>query len=74
MHWEALTVNTKAAARAVARPANSLEGVPPRLKTSPNPSNRRGCAELDEKGGGGRGGEPWAGVLAQGQKALALKP
>jgi Zn-dependent M28 family amino/carboxypeptidase len=36
IHWEALTVNTKAAARALATLANSLEGVPAHKTTSPN--------------------------------------
>lgn len=36
INWEALTLNTKAAARAVATPANSLEGVPLRANTTPN--------------------------------------
>ncbi|KAI5859239.1 aminopeptidase Y [Durotheca rogersii] len=33
--WEALTINTKAAARAAAIFANDLSGVPPRTKTTP---------------------------------------
>ncbi|KAL2135130.1 hypothetical protein VTI74DRAFT_9723 [Chaetomium olivicolor] len=43
--WDALTVNSKAAARAVARLANSLEGVPPRATTTPNRRSRRGVAQ-----------------------------
>ncbi|KAK3988730.1 putative aminopeptidase [Cladorrhinum sp. PSN332] len=34
--WEALTLNTKAAARALVTLAHSLEGVPPRQTTTPN--------------------------------------
>ncbi|KAK4119804.1 peptidase-like protein [Parathielavia appendiculata] len=45
IHWEALTVNAKAAARALVRMAHSLEGVPPRQKTSLNLRTRRGVAE-----------------------------
>jgi Zn-dependent M28 family amino/carboxypeptidase len=45
IHWEALTVNAKAAARAVATLAHSLEGVPPRQKTSLNLRTRRGIEE-----------------------------
>jgi hypothetical protein len=40
-----LTVNAKAAARAVATLANSLDGVPPRQKTSPNLRTRRGVVQ-----------------------------
>ncbi|KAK3899164.1 peptidase-like protein [Staphylotrichum tortipilum] len=43
--WEALTVNAKAAARALARLATSLEGVGPRQKTSPSRRTRRGVAQ-----------------------------
>ncbi|KAK4032895.1 peptidase-like protein [Parachaetomium inaequale] len=45
VHWDALTVNAKAAARAAARLANSLEGVPPREKTSQNRRTRRGVVQ-----------------------------
>ena len=41
IHWEALTVNAKAAATALARLALSLEGVPSSRTTSPNPRGRR---------------------------------
>lgn len=41
IHWDALLVNSKAAARAAAKFALSLEGVPPRQKTSSNPQSRR---------------------------------
>lgn len=42
INWEALTVNAKAAARAAATLANSLEGAPPRQKTSSNVQARGG--------------------------------
>jgi aminopeptidase Y len=45
IHWEALTLNARAAARAAARLANSLEGVPPRDKTSLNLHTRRGVVK-----------------------------
>ncbi|KAL2161087.1 hypothetical protein VTH06DRAFT_8800 [Thermothelomyces fergusii] len=45
IHWEALTINAKAAARAAARLANSLEGVPPRRKTSLNLHTRQGVVQ-----------------------------
>ncbi|KAL2267983.1 hypothetical protein VTJ83DRAFT_2829 [Remersonia thermophila] len=41
--WDALTVNAKAAARALATLANSLEGVGERRKISFNPRSRRGA-------------------------------
>ncbi|EGR45765.1 uncharacterized protein TRIREDRAFT_81087 [Trichoderma reesei QM6a] len=41
INWEAITLNTKAAGRAAAQLALSLDGIPPREKTSPNPSSRR---------------------------------
>ncbi|QPH02626.1 hypothetical protein C2857_006840 [Epichloe festucae Fl1] len=40
--WDAMTVNTKAAARAAAKFALSLDGVPRRNKTSINPRSRIG--------------------------------
>ncbi|KAJ4286361.1 hypothetical protein N0V88_008067 [Collariella sp. IMI 366227] len=43
--YDALTVNSKAAARALARLANSLEGVPARATTTPNRRSRRGVAQ-----------------------------
>ncbi|KAL2151792.1 hypothetical protein VTH82DRAFT_6890 [Thermothelomyces myriococcoides] len=45
IHWEALTINAKAAARAAARLALSLEGVPPRRKTSLNLNTRQGVVQ-----------------------------
>ena len=42
--WEALTVNAKAAARAAAELALNLDNVPPREKTTVNPSSKRGVA------------------------------
>ncbi|KAM7182863.1 hypothetical protein V8F20_012820 [Naviculisporaceae sp. PSN 640] len=36
INWEGFVLNTKAAANALGRLAHSLEGVPPRLKTTPN--------------------------------------
>lgn len=41
IHWEALTTNARAAARALATLAHSLEGVPPRQTTSPNRRGRK---------------------------------
>ncbi|KAL6792075.1 Zn-dependent exopeptidase [Trichoderma sp. SZMC 28012] len=41
INWEAITVNTKAAGRAAAQLALSLDGIPPREKSSLNPSSRR---------------------------------
>ncbi|KAF5013010.1 hypothetical protein FDECE_957 [Fusarium decemcellulare] len=49
IHWGALTLNAKTAGRAAAQFALSLEGVPPRAKTSPNPSNKRAVAAQFEK-------------------------
>ncbi|KAK4141453.1 peptidase-like protein [Dichotomopilus funicola] len=43
--WDALTVNAKSAARALATLALSLEGVPPRSQTSENLRTRRGVAK-----------------------------
>ena len=43
--WEALTLNTKAAGRAAAQFALSLNGVPPRQQTTANPKSRRGMAK-----------------------------
>lgn len=42
VNWEALTLNTKAAGRAAAHLALSLDGIPPRDKTTLNPSSKRG--------------------------------
>ncbi|CAM1505077.1 Fc.00g107140.m01.CDS01 [Cosmosporella sp. VM-42] len=42
INWDAITVNTKAAGRAAAHFALSLDGVPPREQTSANPRRRRG--------------------------------
>jgi aminopeptidase Y len=48
INWEALTLNTKAAGRAAAQLALSLDGIPLRRKTSLNPSSKRGVQrELD---------------------------
>lgn len=44
IHWDAITVNAKAAARAAAHFALSLDGVPPRQKTSVNPRSRKEVA------------------------------
>ncbi|KAL7943352.1 Zn-dependent exopeptidase [Trichoderma barbatum] len=41
INWDAITVNTKAAGRAAAQLALSLDGIPPRETTSLNPSSRR---------------------------------
>ncbi|KAL2194220.1 peptidase-like protein [Corynascus similis CBS 632.67] len=49
IHWEALTINAKAAARAAARLALSLDGVPPREKTSLNLHTRRGVVQSFRK-------------------------
>ncbi|GAO19286.1 hypothetical protein UVI_02063420 [Ustilaginoidea virens] len=40
--WDAITVNTRAAARAAAQFALSLDGVPQRNKTTLNPGSKRG--------------------------------
>ncbi|KAK2616529.1 hypothetical protein QQS21_000572 [Conoideocrella luteorostrata] len=42
INWDAFTVNAKAAARAAAQFALSLDGVPPRVKTSINPRSKQG--------------------------------
>lgn len=42
--WDAMVVNSKAAARAIGELALSLEGVPPRKMTSPNPRSRLNVA------------------------------
>ena len=42
VNWEALTINTKAAGRAAAELALSMDGIPPREKTSVNPKSKRG--------------------------------
>ncbi|KAH8123359.1 aminopeptidase Y [Trichoderma asperellum] len=42
INWEAITLNAKAAGRAAAQLALSLEGIPPRDKVSINPSSKRG--------------------------------
>jgi Zn-dependent M28 family amino/carboxypeptidase len=44
INWEALTVNAKAAGRALAELANDLSEVPPRAKDTVNPSSKRGVA------------------------------
>jgi aminopeptidase Y len=49
IHWEALTLNAKAAARVAAEFALSLEGVPARKKTSANPRHRRNVARNLQK-------------------------
>jgi aminopeptidase Y len=43
--WDAITVNTKAAARAIAEFALDASGIPAREKTSLNPKSRRGAAQ-----------------------------
>lgn len=53
INWDAITVNAKAAGRAVAELALSVEGIPPRTKTSVNPKSKRGVARELAK---------WAGV------------
>ncbi|KAK3385233.1 hypothetical protein B0H63DRAFT_414308 [Podospora didyma] len=45
INWEGFTINAKAAARALARVANDLSGVPPRLTTTPN---LRGRAKMTQ--------------------------
>ncbi|WQF88264.1 Putative PA domain, peptidase M28, PA domain superfamily [Colletotrichum destructivum] len=45
INWEALTLNTKAAGRALATLANSLEGVPPRADTTPALRGRAGVLQ-----------------------------
>lgn len=47
--WEAVTLNTKAAGRVAAQFALSLEGVPPRTKTSVNPRGKKGMARRFDK-------------------------
>lgn len=42
INWEAMTVNSKAAGRAAAELALSLEGIPPRAKVNVNPKSKRG--------------------------------
>ncbi|GAB1316848.1 hypothetical protein MFIFM68171_07058 [Madurella fahalii] len=49
IHWEALTINARAAARALATLAHSLEGVPPRQTTSPNLHGRKRMAQNFKK-------------------------
>ncbi|KAF7560427.1 hypothetical protein G7046_g3717 [Stylonectria norvegica] len=44
INWDAITINTKAAGRAAAQFALSLDGVPPRETTTPNPRSRRAAA------------------------------
>ncbi|KAH7304777.1 hypothetical protein B0I35DRAFT_484335 [Stachybotrys elegans] len=44
INWDALTVNAKAAAHAVAQLALSVEGLPPRETTNVNPQSKRGVA------------------------------
>ncbi|KXH43282.1 peptidase family M28 [Colletotrichum nymphaeae SA-01] len=45
INWDAITVNTKAAGRALATLANSLEGVPPRANTTPILRGRAGVLQ-----------------------------
>ncbi|KFA48315.1 hypothetical protein S40293_04455 [Stachybotrys chartarum IBT 40293] len=45
INWEAITLNTKAAGRAAAQFALSLDGVPPRANMSVNARSRRGQAK-----------------------------
>ncbi|KAL0942950.1 Aminopeptidase [Colletotrichum truncatum] len=45
INWDAITVNTKAAGRALATLAHSLEGVPPRADTSPALRGRAGVLQ-----------------------------
>ncbi|TDZ37088.1 Aminopeptidase Y [Colletotrichum trifolii] len=45
INWDAITVNTKAAGRALATLANSLEGVPPRADTTPVLRGRAGVLQ-----------------------------
>jgi Zn-dependent M28 family amino/carboxypeptidase len=45
INWDALTVNAKAAARAAAKLALSLDGVPPRAKATVNLRARNKIAE-----------------------------
>ncbi|KAK7427156.1 hypothetical protein QQZ08_006269 [Neonectria magnoliae] len=49
IHWGALTLNAKAAGRAAAQFALSLEGVPPRAQTTTNPKSKRAVALSFEK-------------------------
>ncbi|KAF5021266.1 hypothetical protein F66182_6664 [Fusarium sp. NRRL 66182] len=49
IHWGALTLNAKTAGRAAAQFALSLEGVPKRDKTSPNPTSKRAVAARFDK-------------------------
>lgn len=44
INWDAITVNAKAAGRAMAELALSVEGIPPRETTSVNPKSKRGVA------------------------------
>lgn len=44
INWDAITVNTKAAGRAAAQFALSLDGVPPRDTTSLNTRSKKGMA------------------------------
>jgi aminopeptidase Y len=44
INWEAITVNARAAASAVAELALSVEGIPPREEVNVNPSSKRGVA------------------------------
>lgn len=47
--WEALTINSKAAGRVAAQLALSLDGVPPRSKTTPNLRGRARMVESFQK-------------------------
>jgi Zn-dependent M28 family amino/carboxypeptidase len=56
--WDALTVNARAAGRAAAKLALSLEGIPGRSKTTPNLRGRQRIAESFRKWAAvGRGAE-----------------
>ena len=44
INWEAITANAKAAGRAIAELALSVDDVPPRDKSSANPSSKREIA------------------------------
>lgn len=44
IHWDAITVNSKAAARAAAELALDVSDIPPRDTTTVNPRSKRGVA------------------------------
>jgi aminopeptidase Y len=44
INWDAITVNTRAAGRAMAQLALSVDGIPPREKTTVNPKSKRAIA------------------------------